>query len=387
MNAPAPTMNTIAPSSRSTLVTVLAWILLVLAALSAYGAVMQVFFWDSLTELPPPAGVDPVLTQAAAGTARGAGIISVALSAFMMYASYALLRRRNWARRLFVVLFAIGIVANVCFVLMFGLGAGFLVGALGAAFSALFVVWAIFCVGVALLLGWLIKRLRSPAVKSEFASSAAAILIAVAIMFAGTPDATAQDTGLPFKQPGVIRIGLVKPKVQVGTEEAPNAADSVRNILAEYLQGPTIEVALLSARLPSQYLIEARQAECDYILASTLAHQRGGLTSKLGESLGKLAHYAPYVPGGGSVSSAVVSGVLLTAADFAASIKAKDVMRLEYRLDTVAADAASARKPLLEDTGKRKAKADGEDLLTPLVEGAAEAVGEALSKASAAAAN
>ena len=100
-------------------------------------------------------------------------------------------------------------------------------------------------------------------------------------------DAThAQDT-LPEKQAGVVRIGIVKPKVQVGADDAPQAADAVRNILAEYLQGPTIEVALLSARLSSQYSVEAKQADCDYVLSSSLTHRRGSQDSGLGTTLGK----------------------------------------------------------------------------------------------------
>lgn len=183
----------------------------------------------------------------------------------------------------------------------------------------------------------------------------------------------AQEGALPAKQAGVTRIGIVKPKVQVGADEAPQAADAVRNILADYLQGPTIEVALLSARLPSQYTVEARQAECDFIVSSSLTHRRGSRDGGLGTTLGKLAGYAPYVPGGNYAQSAMVTGVLQTAADFAASVKAKDEMQLDYRLEAVGAE-----KPVLEKSARDRAKADGQDLLTPLVEAAAEAIGAAV---------
>ena len=200
----------------------------------------------------------------------------------------------------------------------------------------------------------------------------AAALSALSLL-CGFGAACAQDAVLPARQAGVVRIGIVKPKVQVGADEAPQAADSVRNILAEYLQGPTIEVALLSARLPSQYTVEAQQADCDFVLSTSLVHRRGSQGSGLGTTLGKLAIYAPYVPGGNYAQSAIVTGVLQTAADFAASVKAKDEMQLEYRLEAVGAE-----KPLLEKTAKGRAKSDGEDLLTPLVENAAEAVGAAV---------
>ncbi len=203
------------------------------------------------------------------------------------------------------------------------------------------------------------------------AGTIAAALVALSFV-CGSVTTWAQDT-LPAKQAGVIRIGIVKPKVQVGAEDAPQAADAVRNILAEYLQGPTIEVALLSARLSSQYTVEAKQADCDFVLSSSLTHRRGSQGSGLGTTLGKLANYAPYVPGGNYAQSAIVTGVLQSAADFASSVKAKDVMQLDIRLEAVGDD-----KPLLEKSAKGRAKSDGEDLLTPLVENAAEAVGGAV---------
>lgn len=192
-------------------------------------------------------------------------------------------------------------------------------------------------------------------------------------LLCGLSAAWAQETGLPAKPPGVVRIGIVKPKVKAGADEAPQAADAVRNILAEYLQGPTMEVALLSARLPSQYTAEAQQADCDFVLATTLVHRRGSQNSALGQTLGKIANYTPYIPGGDYAQSAMVTGALQTAADFATSVKAKDEMQLDYRLHAVGAE-----KPVLEKGAKQRAKSDGEDLLTPLVEGAAEAIGAAV---------
>lgn len=187
--------------------------------------------------------------------------------------------------------------------------------------------------------------------------------------------ACAQHGAPATKAPGVVRIGLVKPKVHMGTGESTQASDAVRNILAEYLSGPTIEVALLTSRLPSQIAEEARQADCDFTMTSTLQHRPGGQSGALGRALGTLAGHVPYAAAGGDiVQSVVVSSVLGTAADFASNIKAKDEMRLEYRLEAV-----GQAKPLLAKTAKLRAKSDGEDLLTPLVENAAEAVGAAIS--------
>jgi hypothetical protein len=48
-------------------------------------------------------------------------------------------------------------------------------------------------------------------------------------------------------------------------------------------------------------------------------------------------------------------------------------MRLDYKLEAIAPGA-----PVLEKTQKMKAQEDGQDLITPLVESAAEAVGVAV---------
>jgi hypothetical protein len=184
--------------------------------------------------------------------------------------------------------------------------------------------------------------------------------------------AFAQDGALPAKPPGVIRIGLVLPRVQMGTNEAAQAAEGVRNMFAEYLNGPTIQVALLSARIPSQFAVEAQQAECDYTLSATVVHRRGNDNAALGRVLG---NFSGYIPVGDAVQGAIVSGVIQTASDFASSTQAKDVMQLDYQLQV-----PGSSKPLLSQSTKSRARTDGEDLLTPLIEQAAEAVGAEISR-------
>lgn len=179
--------------------------------------------------------------------------------------------------------------------------------------------------------------------------------------------------GLPAKVAGTIRIGIVQPKVSMAGTDATQSAEAVRGILAQYLQGPTIEVALLGARLPSQYRIEARQAECDFVLATTLTHRSGSPAGTGRGVLGALSTYTPYVPGVDYAKTAIATAVLQSAQDFAANVRARDDMQLEVKLYAVHGD-----RLVIEKATKRKAKSDHEDLLTPLAEGAAEAVGDAI---------
>ena len=60
--------------------------------------------------------------------------------------------------------------------------------------------------------------------------------------------------------------------------------------------------------------------------------------------------------------------------NYAVTVKNKDEVTLGYRLES------GDGKVLLEKTDKRKAKSDGEDLLTPLVQQAAEAIAAVVAK-------
>jgi hypothetical protein len=80
---------------------------------------------------------------------------------------------------------------------------------------------------------------------------------------------------------------------------------------------------------------------------------------------------AGYIPGGGIAEIAVAGAEVGAQAigSLASSTRAKDEMRIEYRVTTV--DGAVVMSP---KTDSRKARANGEDIVTPLVERAANAI-------------
>jgi len=182
------------------------------------------------------------------------------------------------------------------------------------------------------------------------------------------------------KKAGTIRIGIVMPKVQMSAGNTAEAAEAVRSGFANYLNGPRIEVVTLAARLPSQALEEARQSQCDYVLYSSLTQKKGGGGGMFGRALGNIAGSAAvYIPGGSSAGtaaarSAAITGVYTTA-NIAGSIKARDEVSLEYKLE-----ATDSTRPGTANTVKAKANTDGEDIVTPLVEKASEAVVSAVPK-------
>lgn len=183
------------------------------------------------------------------------------------------------------------------------------------------------------------------------------------------------------KKPGMIRIGIILPNVQMSDGNLAQAAEAVRNTFASHLNGPTIEVVSLTARVASLAMDEARQSQCDYILSSSLTIKKGTSGgSMFGRAIGNIAGSAAgHIPGGGSAAtgaarSAAITGVYTTAA-IANSIKARDEVSLEYRLDMVQTSAS-----VINDKNKAKASQDGDDVLSGLIQKAATAVVTAIKR-------
>ena len=193
---------------------------------------------------------------------------------------------------------------------------------------------------------------------------------------APTTPAAASPTGSAPNKKGVARICLVTTRVQASEGDAPQAAEAVRNTFNSFLNGPTIETVTLAARLPSQAAEEARQSGCGYVLHTSLTHKKSGGGGLFGRAVSRVGS-SVYIPGGSSVGgaaarSAATAGVY-TAAELAGSIKAKDELVLDFRLE-----ATDGARPTVAQTSKAKARADGEDLLTTLVERAADVIAAAV---------
>ncbi|HOC18867.1 MAG TPA: hypothetical protein PKK95_11390, partial [Vicinamibacterales bacterium] len=168
-------------------------------------------------------------------------------------------------------------------------------------------------------------------------------------------------------------IAIVLPSVHGVDGSAGDVSSALRELLTSYLTGPSLRTIALEARLQSQAVEEARQKGCDNILTATLTRKRSG-GGALGRALGQAAGTAAwYVPGTASASGVMARGAVIAGAQavstVASSTRAKDEMRLEYKFSTL--DAAATARPA---TLQAKAQSDGEDILTPLAEKAAEAI-------------
>jgi hypothetical protein len=167
-------------------------------------------------------------------------------------------------------------------------------------------------------------------------------------------------------------VALVLPAVE-GVEDATAVATSVRAIFQSYLTGPSLKSVLLEARLASQAGEEAKQKDCVKMLTVTVTRKAAGNgRSKLGalaSAAGTTAAYIPLPNYGTAAAVGAARGSAEAVSYLAYGTHAKDEMTLGYKVTT--ADGATL---VPQKSEKAKAKSDGEDLLTPLISRAAEAV-------------
>ena len=175
-------------------------------------------------------------------------------------------------------------------------------------------------------------------------------------------------------------ICLAPASAQFPNSNATDASAAVSGLFKSYLTGPSLSVVPLTARLTSQAREEARGANCKFVLFVTAKQERHRSSGVLGQIAGKAAQEAAW---GASfeastaakrVASMSAVGAARAATDIAATTKTQDELELSYRLESETGTV------LKEGKAKQKAKSDGEDLLTPLVEHASEEIAAIVAK-------
>ena len=172
-----------------------------------------------------------------------------------------------------------------------------------------------------------------------------------------------------------VKIGVMLPKASFseGTDNAQMAV-GLREVIGEYFKGTTVEIVALEARLPQAIAAEAKEKGCTYILQTAVAQKKGGGGFGMFKALAPvLTSVVPMAGIGGSIAGQVVGQVAQTAIQSAAtmsgSTKSKDQFTFEYSL--VAAEGGAVKAA---SSQKAKAKSDGEDVISPMVEKMAEAI-------------
>jgi hypothetical protein len=154
------------------------------------------------------------------------------------------------------------------------------------------------------------------------------------VALACVPSAAAAQE--PAATPSIC-IAVMLPHIEGAEGDATALGGPVRDLMASFLRGPSVQVLLLDARLTAHALDESRQKSCSRVLTMTLSRKRRGGGGLLGRIAGQAGYTAAWSIPGGSVASAVVRGATVAAtqavSEVASSTKAKDEMRLEPRDD------------------------------------------------------
>jgi hypothetical protein len=210
------------------------------------------------------------------------------------------------------------------------------------------------------------------------------VTLAAGLAFAAT--ASAANAGQAHAPAATkSRICLVLPRAQLGQgSSGADVGEPVRQTMIAYLNGPTVEIIPLAARIPVQVEAEAQQSACEYVLYTSVVQKKGG--GGFGKLLAAAAPIASVMlPGVGGLAGnygAIMAGQAVASAASAAAaqnaqqeameaingaseqnIKKGDEVTLEYQLTK-----AGVTEPFATHSSSAKAKAKGEDLLSPLIE-------------------
>jgi hypothetical protein len=194
-------------------------------------------------------------------------------------------------------------------------------------------------------------------------SSLIAAVVAAALCTCGVPDAAEAQSP--------VCVALTLPSVQGVDGPATSFGSGVRDLFVSFLTGPSIKPMLLESRLPSQAALEAQQKGCGQVLLASVTRKHSGGGSATGSILGRAAGIAATrTPIGGGVVGSIASSATWASGEaiymFASQVRAKDEIELAYRVGPP--ESVETARPV---TSKAKARTDGEDVLTPLVEKAA----------------
>src|SRR6185436_2153730 len=142
----------------------------------------------------------------------------------------------------------------------------------------------------------------------------------------------------PAAKADTVCVAIVLPMIEGATGDSAALAESVRAVFTSYLTGPSLKAMPLEARLPSQAAEEARQKDCVRILTVGMVLKRSGggnaLAGAVTRAAGTAAWYAPVSGVGGAIARGTAVAGAEAVATAATSTRAKDEMRMDYRVNS-----------------------------------------------------
>lgn len=182
--------------------------------------------------------------------------------------------------------------------------------------------------------------------------------------------ASARDAAaIEAKSEGVVRVGVVA--VMTGAVgdgvSASELTSAVRESLKGSLTAQGVEVVAIESSRPQDVEAEAGEKDCDLVVYAVVSHKKGG------GGFGRLLGGAARVVGAAShATGAHVASSSYAAASTASGVRSRDELTLDIRLESPGGAAPTVKRQF-----KTKARADGDDIVTPAAEQAARAVMEA----------
>ena len=186
-----------------------------------------------------------------------------------------------------------------------------------------------------------------------------------------------ESASVTAKKAGTVRIGLASVKTGAVGEgiNATELASAIRNSLAEYLKVPNLEIVALDAKLASAIDAEAKEKQCDFVIYAGVSHKKGGGGGGFGGMFGKSLGMAVGSVGIGglgntaaNIAGQVATQAIVTATSMSANVKSKDEITLDIRVNKLGAS------DVLTQQYKAKAKSNGDDIISQVVEQAAQAI-------------
>jgi hypothetical protein len=184
--SPDQSTSTLNPS-RSTFVTVVAWIFIAIAGFATFISLLQALMFTFVfpaDQFPPPGNAKgleemPAFFRFMIQNIHWFFVMFWSLSVVTLVAAIGLLRRKNWARLVFVGLMIFGILWNLGGIwLQEQMMSTFPKAQAGAppdfaaGFDTMMTIMRIamgaFAIGISVLFAWIVKRLVSRSVKAEF---------------------------------------------------------------------------------------------------------------------------------------------------------------------------------------------------------------------------
>lgn len=200
------------------------------------------------------------------------------------------------------------------------------------------------------------------------------IYIALILTDFGTTRLQAQTTDTQAKK---IRLGITSVKTASVGEgiDAQQFGAAIQTSITEFLKSPNVEIVVIEAKLPSAIEAESKEKVIDYLISATASHKKGGggfgkMFGAVAPMIGAVVPMAGAVGGvAGAIAGQVVSTAIITAATMSQNVKAKDSVELNVLMQKTSDKSVVLIKQL-----KGKAKSDGEDVITPLIEQTAQAI-------------